>query len=275
VLVFRPMGCMVRLAPALLAYLLLGCGAGPAPPPTRPIGLASGPEALPKEQAHAIEPRRHFLRTAPISTDARVAITILDRKEFIVGWDANVNAPRWVAWSVTKADLGSAKRKNAFREDKDLPPGLLRVGPEDYARSGYDRGHFCPSGDRTASQERNHVTFLMTNMHAQRHALNGGPWEKLEEATRDGIRRPEDVAYVLAGALYTESPTRIGRGVAVPSHSWKTVAWTRLQAPVETAAVIMPNETAREDEPWQTYKVSEAEVATRSQLRFEGSQAER
>jgi endonuclease G, mitochondrial len=260
---------MVRLAFFLALFACASSQARPLPtlPPVVPVSQEPAPRASTELRA------RHTRLGVP--TSRTIAVTVLERGEFVIGWDSALNAPRWALWSVTRADIGRAKRRNDFHADTDVPATMLRVGPQDYSQSGYDRGHLCPSGDRTASPERNHVTFLMTNMHAQRHALNAGPWEKLEEATRDGLKRSDDIAYVVAGALYTEYPMRIGRGVAVPSHSWKTVLWTKdglradqIPPNAPRAAVIMPNETAREDEPWQNYETSVAEIERRSGFRL-------
>jgi endonuclease G, mitochondrial len=194
---------------------------------------------------------------------------------FVVGWDNTLHAARWVAWAVTQGDLGQAKRKNNFREDHALPSGFFRVGPQDYAHSGYDRGHFCPSGDRTKNPEQNSNTFVMTNMHPQRHALNAGPWEKLEEATRSALQLPDDVAYVVAGALYEKDAALLGRGVPVPSHSWKTVVWTKtsvtpkqLPANSVSTTVLMPNEEARDGDSFVQYKTTIAQVESLSHLRL-------
>jgi DNA/RNA endonuclease G (NUC1) len=53
------------------------------------------------------------------------------------------------------------------------------MGPKDYARSGFDRGHLRPSADRTRSVDDNSQTFLMTDMHPQRLELNQVRWGKL------------------------------------------------------------------------------------------------
>jgi hypothetical protein len=58
--------------------------------------------------------------------------------------------------------------------------GRYRVRPTDYAGAGFDRGHLCPSADRTSSAADNSATFLMSNMIPQAPNLNRNTWENLE-----------------------------------------------------------------------------------------------
>jgi endonuclease G, mitochondrial len=252
----------------LVVLLASGCGASSLQQAPQ-VAKAPAPWALEESKS------RHLFLGLPTSTDPSVQITVLDREDFFVGWDNTLHAARWVAWAVAPGDLGQARRKNNFREDLALPSGFFRVGPQDYAHSGYDRGHFCPSGDRTKSPEQNGNTFVMTNMHPQRHALNAGPWEKLEEATRSALQLPDDVAYVVAGALYKKDAALLGRGVPIPSHSWKTVVWTKtsltpeqLPANAVSTTVLMPNEDARENDSFVQYKTTIAQVESLSHLRL-------
>jgi endonuclease G len=137
----------------------------------------------------------------------------------------------------------------------------------DYAGSGYDRGHLCPSASRTADEESNAATFYTTNILPQRHDLNAGAWEELEAWTHRMVRRGWD-AFVIAGGIWPASCSTaqratppgpdcpsIGRSrdparrVAVPLSTWKVVVLVppgsgpeavHLQSPV--VAVDMPND---------------------------------
>ncbi|MBP9114217.1 MAG: DNA/RNA non-specific endonuclease [Polyangiaceae bacterium] len=253
---------------ALLLCIPLAACAAPTPHPetvASPPNVASAHEPIARPSpilSHALAKSGHVLLGIPKRSE-NVNEVLLDRGEFVMLYDESLHSARWVAWRVTRADIGKAKRKNAFHPDPDLPSGFLKVTPDDYAHSGFDRGHLCPSGDRTATPERNHVTFLMTNMQPQRHALNGGPWEKLEEETRARLMRSDDVAYVVAGGIYAAPPQRIGRGVAVPSTSFKVVVWlhegegpTDIRRDTPHAAVLMPNAPGIDSEPWETYRVT-------------------
>ncbi|HEX7560204.1 MAG TPA: DNA/RNA non-specific endonuclease, partial [Usitatibacter sp.] len=73
-------------------------------------------------------------------------------------------------------DLGAVPCSGALRADELLPAGAPGPRPREYARSGFERGRTCPSGDRTATAAANEETFVMTNMQPQRYALNAGHW---------------------------------------------------------------------------------------------------
>ena len=263
---------------ALLLCIPLAACAAPTPHPetvASPPNVASAHEPIARPSpilSHALAKSGHVLLGIPKRSE-NVNEVLLDRGEFVMLYDESLHSARWVAWRVTRADIGKAKRKNAFHPDPDLPSGFLKVTPDDYAHSGFDRGHLCPSGDRTATPERNHVTFLMTNMQPQRHALNGGPWEKLEEETRARLMRSDDVAYVVAGGIYAEPLQRIGRGIGVPSASFKVVVWLHgAEGPADVrpdtphVAVMMPNAEGVASDRWQRYQVTIDDVETATGL---------
>jgi endonuclease G len=100
---------------------------------------------------------------------------------------------------------------------------------DSYTGSGFDRGHNCPSADRTRSVEDNSATFLMTNMIPQAPQNNQVTWARLEEYTRDLVRDGREV-YVMMGSYGTggagsKGPARtIAAGrVTVPERIWKVI----------------------------------------------------
>ena len=262
--------------PLLLAAACAGpSGVGPVPQsqlaaqPSSPVAPSVEP------RASAIESPHTRLGVPRPLQGLHTRDVVQDRGEFVLSYDEEMHLARWVAWRVRKEDLGRVKRKNQFRADTGLPTGFLKIDTSDYAHTGYDRGHLCPSGDRTASEEANQRTFLMTNMHPQKHALNAGPWEELEEQTRALLKRPDDVVYVVAGPLLDATPARIGRGVAVPRASFKAlIALKDGQGPhdvretVYHAAAIMPNDDTAEGQHWRSYETSIREVESASGYDF-------
>ncbi len=144
---------------------------------------------------------------------------------------------------------------------------VYRVTPNDYLRSGYDRGHLCSSADREASPEINSVTFLMTNMVPQLHELNAGPWEKLGEHERDLAGEPRAKVYIAAGPVSDLNPPKIGHGVAVPRATWKVILALKsgqtadgVTDSTEVISVVVPNEPGVGQHPWSDYRTSVAEV---------------
>ncbi|MBK7308199.1 MAG: DNA/RNA non-specific endonuclease [Chitinophagaceae bacterium] len=74
-----------------------------------------------------------------------------------------------------------------FGSDVNLPPNWYQVQTASYTSTGFDRGHNCPSGDRTLTIPANSSTFLMTNPIPQAQTLNQGPWNDLEDFVRNSL----------------------------------------------------------------------------------------
>ena len=56
--------------------------------------------------------------------------------------------------------------------------------PGDYTSSGYDRGHLCPSADRTDTETNNDLVFFMSNVLPQASVNNSGVWLQFENYCR-------------------------------------------------------------------------------------------
>ncbi|GIU82379.1 MAG: DNA/RNA non-specific endonuclease [Acidobacteria bacterium] len=123
---------------------------------------------------------------------------LLVNSYMVISYSRNRVIPNWVAWRVTQANLGSVNREDSFRPDNRLPSSFPKAYPGDYTNTGYDRGHLCPSADRTSTREAMASTFLMTNIAPQTPDLNRGPWESLESYLRSLVRQNYDV-YIIAG----------------------------------------------------------------------------
>jgi endonuclease G, mitochondrial len=114
---------------------------------------------------------------------------LVARTQYALSYNDSLRYPNWVSWRLIASDIGDIPRGN-FSPDPDLP--FRAVTPGDYTGSGYDRGHNCPSKDRTASKDDNDTVFYMSNMTPQRHEMNAGPWERLETYSFVGIRASRD-----------------------------------------------------------------------------------
>lgn len=117
-------------------------------------------------------------------------------------WDAKRRANRWTCYQLHYGNMAKkVKRSNAFKQDPKIPEEY-NVSPSEYAGTGYDRGHLCPSGDRVASREQNNQTFYMTNMQPQVHEHNGGVWGSLENKVRKdwAPNNEQDTLYVVKAA---------------------------------------------------------------------------
>ncbi|MEO1132771.1 MAG: DNA/RNA non-specific endonuclease [Cyanobacteria bacterium J06639_1] len=146
---------------------------------------------------------------------------LLEKPQYALSYNRSRGTANWVSWQLNSSWMGEAERQDDFRPDESLPAGWERVRHGDYTGSGYDRGHFAPSADRTRSEADNSATFLMTNIVPQTPENNRGVWKELEEYARDLVGQGKEL-YVVAGVYGTSK--RIGEGkVTVPSHTWKVM----------------------------------------------------
>lgn len=149
---------------------------------------------------------------------------ILKREGYTASYNKDLKIPNWVAWHLT-ASHAAGKYKRAgvkFHEDEEVAEP--RVVDWDYARSGYDRGHMCPSGDNKWSERAQEQSFLFTNMCPQDHGLNIGDWNEMENQCRRWAKDYGDIYIVCGPILYKGKHKTIGKDkVVVPEAFFKVV----------------------------------------------------
>ncbi len=205
---------------------------------------------------------------------------LLDRTFFATSYDNAKGTPNWVSWRLAKEDLGTAPRDN-FYADPDLPAGFLQVDPGEYTGSGFDRGHMCPHGDRTATAASSLATFAMTNVIPQSHDVNTMAWETLENYCRDLVQTQGKTCYIIDGPAGQGGtgknglkPTTPDGKVVVPGQNWKvimvlnsdvaTAAALTANSAIRLIAVIMPNADKIVTEDWTPFltTVNQVEALT-------------
>jgi endonuclease G len=143
------------------------------------------------------------------------------REAYLVAYDAPVKIPIYVAYTLLPQNaLGCWPRTNAFVVDQSIQGGAR---PDDYAGTGYDKGHAAPDGDLSWSQIVEYESFLMTNMYPQAGSLNRGIWKLLETSVRGWTVQLNQPFTIFVGAFYGAGDKRIGNGVIVPHGYYKIV----------------------------------------------------
>lgn len=187
---------------------------------------------------------------------------LIEYPQYALSYNASEGRPNWVSWHVDRRDIGEIDR-GQFRPDTTLPEGFYRVVPRDYTGTGYDRGHHCPSKDRSRSREDNDATFLMTNIMPQAPGNNQGPWRELEEHTRALVEEGFE-AYVVCGGSGSSGTIARGR-VSVPAYTWKVIValpdesgddLARINERTRVIAVRMPNTDDIREQDWREFRVS-------------------
>jgi endonuclease G len=147
--------------------------------------------------------------------------------------------PLWAAEHLTRKGLDAAvatERKDTFHEEPKLPPDE-RADLDDYARSGFDRGHLAPAADMPDDQAQ-HESFSLANMIPQDPRSNRGLWSGIESGVR-GLARRSGELYVVSGPIFQGTTLRRLRGrVLVPTHIFKAVYDPKLN---QAAAYLVEN----------------------------------
>jgi len=157
---------------------------------------------------------------------------LIDAGYYVESYNATRGTPNWVSWHLDASNAtGTTDRLNNFAAWSALPTSFYAVQSNSYAGSvtGFDRGHNCPSADRTSSTAANGSTFLMTNMIPQAPNNNQHTWADLENYLRLQVSGGNEVYIIMGsygqggiGSVGTTAVNTINNGhVTVPSNVWK------------------------------------------------------
>ena len=182
-------------------------------------------------------------------------------------FDVHFNSERSIAncalYELVNNELyGTVERGNEFMADPGVKGCPL---PEDYAGSGFDRGHLVPAGDLKWNGTAMRQSFLLTNVGPMHKALNEGGWAQLEEKVREWTAR-DSALLVFTGPVVSDSDTTLLNGqVKVPSAYYKVIMAPCVR-PIRVIAFIYPN--GHSGGRLQQYAVSVDEVERRTGLDF-------
>jgi endonuclease G, mitochondrial len=194
---------------------------------------------------------------------------LMEKSYFTMSYNRDRGIPNWVSWYVGSTSLGSTPRQDDFRADTSLPTGWYQVGSTSYSGSGFDRGHNCPSADRTSTVAANSSTFLMTNMIPQAPVNNQQTWANLENYARTLVTGGNEV-YIVMGCYGTGGTGSAGTfntinsgNITVPNRIWKVIVvipngsndLSRISSSTRVIAVNTPNNNSTNSD-WKTYRTS-------------------
>jgi endonuclease G len=191
---------------------------------------------------------------------------LMIKPQYSLSYNNTKHIPNWVCWHVDSTNLGPVDRQNNFRSDSTLPVSWYHVTPADYKKTGFDKGHQCPSGDRTNDSQDNSATYLMTNMIPQAPKNNEITWKNLEDYCRTLVQAHNEL-YIICGVsgqggIGKNGPaSTVGKNVVVPANTWKIIVVVPSNLHVVTDStrvitVLMPNTQDCSKQSWDKYRVS-------------------
>lgn len=201
---------------------------------------------------------------------------LIQRSVFAMDYDDKKGEPNWVSWDLTVEDIGPAKRTPVFHADAELPANFHHITSADYIRSGFDRGHMCPSADRTDNQADNNLVFAMSNIIPQTPDNNQGVWEHLEADCREMAKAGNELLIICGPADFSNEQIN-QNGPVIPTHTWKIVVevpngsgsvLSRITTATRVIAVDIPNTAGVRNDPWTKYLVSVNQLEALTGLKF-------
>lgn len=185
---------------------------------------------------------------------------ILHKEGFSIGYSTKYRQAVWVCYMLFADNLKAkqVKRSNNFKADNAVPNPIY---PNDYNKSGYDRGHLAPAADMTYSLESMENSFFMTNISPQIPGCNRGIWRRVETQVRTWAYQ-EEILYVITGPIFDEkNEKKLGAtDIPVPVAFYKIIF--DLTPPCKMIGFIVPNETTKRRVPSFVVSVDDIEKLT-------------
>ena len=203
---------------------------------------------------------------------------LIQRTVEAIDYSDNLGEPNWASWDLTAGDIGSSGRSPSFFTDTNLPSDFYQVTPTDYNGVGnisFDRGHMCPSEDRTDNVTDNNMVFYMSNIIPQAANNNEGVWANFEGYCRTLAQSGNELLILCGGSGF--GTTRIPSGNAViPNYTWKIVvvvplgsgtALSRITTTNRVISIKIPNNNSVSS-TWQDYITSASQIEIDTGMSF-------
>jgi endonuclease G len=196
---------------------------------------------------------------------------LIQRPVEAIDYSDNLGEPVWASWDLTAGDVGSATRSTTYFQDTNLPPNFTRLTTTDYNGVGsidFNRGHLCPSEDRTDTESDNDAVFWMSNIMPQSGPNNQGVWGNLESYCRTLASGGNELLILCGPSGFGTNKIPSGKAY-IGSNVWKIVvsvplgsgtALSRLSPTNRVIAVSIPNVTNGLNSAWQTYVTSPRQI---------------
>jgi endonuclease G len=196
---------------------------------------------------------------------------LIQRNVEALDYSDNLGEPVWASWDYTTGDTGSASRSTTYFTDTNLPPNFYRVTDSDYVGVGainFNRGHLCPSEDRTNTRTNNDTVFFMSNIMPQSGPNNQGVWANLENDCHTFVSAGNELLIICGPSGFGTNKIPSGKAY-IGSNVWKIVvivrtnsgtALSRLSVTNRVIAVSIPNVTNGLSSSWQTYLTSTRQI---------------
>ncbi|MBN8643192.1 MAG: DNA/RNA non-specific endonuclease [Flavobacteriales bacterium] len=191
---------------------------------------------------------------------------IVKHNGYILSYSEENEQAEWVAYELKKSELNY--NNNDFKRPffiEDPKVSSASADWKNYRKSGYDKGHLCPAGDRKYSKSAFDETFYTSNISPQLHDFNEGVWNRLEQKVRYWAGKYDGI-YVVTGGILDENLPTIGyEDVTVPNYFYK-VLLDENNGEYKMIAFLVPHQDS--DLPLYEFVVSVDEIEKRTGIDF-------
>lgn len=144
------------------------------------------------------------------------------KRTYTLSYSEEHEQAEWIAYILKASDIKEVDFKRPYFEiDNNILTGAAHW--KNYKKSGYNKGHLCPAGDRRSNFKDYEETFLTSNITPQKYDFNAGIWNRLEQKVRYWVKKQESI-YVVTGGVLTDDLETIGfENVAVPKYFYKVL----------------------------------------------------
>ncbi|MFS4494373.1 DNA/RNA non-specific endonuclease [Maribacter sp. 2308TA10-17] len=189
---------------------------------------------------------------------------IVQHDYFMLSYNEPYEQAEWIGYVLEKKHLTNDDRKRPyFIEDPKVK--TKSADWRNYKRSGYDRGHLCPAGDRRFSEYAYNETFYTSNISPQDRDFNAGVWNRLEMKIRQWVKK-DGTHFVFTGGILEQDLEEIGEeDVDVPRYFYKIVAKGNPKS-MKAIAFLMANKPS--SKPIEQFTVTIDEIEKRTGIDF-------
>lgn len=216
---------------------------------------------------------QHFPLGVAVSSKANPEKTALFcYGKYAVQYNTETKTPIWAAHVIKGEDFKKGEyveRTNDFREDKNIAGLKVSSKPQDYTRTGFDRGHLAPAADFSYNPKFMSESFYMTNIAPQAPNHNRQIWANLEKSVRQlSKHKAVKELYITTGVVYYHNKgLKFGdqngtlgsfNGIQIPTYFYKVIVEPKSG---HSAAYLIPNTNAVANQHHNNFliKISELE----------------
>ena len=195
---------------------------------------------------------------------------LIQRTVEAIDYSDNLGEPNWASWDLTAGDIGNSGRSSDFFTDTNLPPDFYEVTTADYDGVGnisFNRGHMCPSEDRTDNVMDNDMVFFMSNIIPQAANNNQGVWANFEDYCRTLAQSGNELLIICGPSGFGVNRIPSGKAV-IPDYTWKIAvvvppgsgtALSRITTTNRVISIKIPNNNSVSS-TWQNYITSASQI---------------